>query len=253
MKDTVDVLAIGAHPDDVELWVGGTICSLTSQGYSVAIVDLTQGELGSRGSVDTRREEAAEAAQILGVSSRENLEIPDGNIQNDVENRRRLIEAIRRLRPRTVLVGAPAGRHPDHPAATRLAVSAMYYSGLRRIETTASDGSRQKPHRPDHVLHYMQAVTFEPTLVVDVSDYWEQRTKAVKAFRSQFFNADYVPAEDEPETYVSNEDFLEWIEARARSFGYPVGARFAEPLLYSNGPLGVRDLGAVLSSSRRFR
>ena len=252
-EHSIDVLAIAAHPDDVELWAGGTICSLTARGLAVGIIDLTQGELGSRGSVEERREEAAAAATIMGVRVRENLKIPDGNIENNLRNRLLLIQQIRRYRPTTVLVGAPVCRHPDHGAATELATASVFYAGLRKIETHDSVGTPQEPYRPDHVLHYMQSIPFDPTFVVDVSDFWDQRTRAVQAFKSQFFNADYEAKSDEPETYVSNPAFFEWTEARARSYGYPIGAQFAEPFLYRNGPVGLDDLTSVLARKRTFK
>lgn len=253
IADAVDVLAVGAHPDDVELGAGGTICSITARGYRVAIVDLTQGELGSRGTVAGRRHEAEAAARVMKVEERVNLAIPDGNIENNEDNRLLVIREIRRLRPRIMLVGAEICRHPDHRAATELAVAAAFFAGLRRIEVPDLDGTLLKPHRPDHVLHYMQAVSFEPTLLVDVSDFWDRKIEAIRAFESQFFNPDYEPSAEEPDTYVSNRDFFEWIEARARAWGYPIGARYAEPFLYRHGPVGVDDLMTVVARTRTFR
>ncbi len=248
----LDMLAFAAHPDDVELCAGGTVCLLTRAGRRVGIVDLTAGELGSRGTPTSRREEARRAGEILGLSTRDNLGLPDGNIENTDQNRLRVIEVVRKYRPRVVLAGAPECRHPDHRNATRLVVDALFYSGLRRIETT-SGGVPQVPHRPDHVLHYMQVIPFEPTLVVDVSEVWAQRQKALTAFKSQFFSAEYDPSEGEPETYVSNEGFFKWVEARARHYGYPIGAEFGEPLLYRQGPLGVSDLSFLLERDRPFK
>jgi N-acetylglucosamine malate deacetylase 1 len=247
------VLALAAHPDDVELCAGGTICSLTARGYDVGIVDFTRGELGSRGTPEGRLEEAAAAADILGVSVRENLGIPDGEIENTPENRLKVIRSIRRHRPHIVLINAPECRHPDHGNASRLAVDAMFYAGLRKIETFDEVGSPQEPHRPHHVLHYMQSIDFTPTFVVDVSEYWEQRMEAMFAFRSQFHNPAYESGADEPATFVSNPDFLQWIEARARTYGYRIGASYGEPFLYRHGPVGVTDLVNVLASEKPFR
>ena len=229
------------------------MCVLAQQGYATGIVDFTRGELGSRGTPEQRMEEAQQAANLLGLSARENLGLPDGDIQNTTETQRQLIERIRRYRPTIVLINSLECRHPDHGDAARLAIDALYYSGLRMIETTEPDGTPQEPWRPHHVLHYMQAVPFEPTLVVDVSDVWEQRIDALQAFESQFFNPDYEAGDDEPETYVSNPDFFRWIEARARTYGYRVGATYGEPLLYHNGPFGVHDLPRALSMEKRFR
>lgn len=250
MPTTVDVLAFGAHPDDVELWCGGTVCSLTQSGYAVGIVDLTRGELGSRGSAVLRQQEAEAASRVMSIASRSNLGIPDGNIENSVENRTRVIRAIRDFRPGILLVGSPVCRHPDHAAATELVTSAAFYAGLGKIETRNAAGEQQEPYRPDHILHYMQALPFEPTFVVDVSHVWETRMDAIRAYGSQFFNPDYVAGEGEPETYVSTDAFLQWIEARARSLGYPIGASFGEGLLYRNGPVGVSDLMTALARRR---
>ncbi|MBT8399614.1 MAG: bacillithiol biosynthesis deacetylase BshB1 [Rhodothermia bacterium] len=246
----VDVLAFGAHPDDVELWCGGTVCTLTRSGYAVGVVDLTQGELGSRGSASLRQQEAEKASRVMSIASRTNLEIPDGDIRNTIENRNRVISAIRASRPRIMLVGAPVCRHPDHAAATELVTNAAFYAGLSKVETRDAGGASQEPFRPDHILHYMQALSFEPTFVVDVSAVWETRMKAIRAYGSQFFNPDYVAREAEPETFVSTDAFLQWIEARARSLGYPIGAAFGEGLLYRNGPVGISDLMTVLARQR---
>jgi bacillithiol biosynthesis deacetylase BshB1 len=250
---SLDVLALAAHPDDVELCAGGTMCLLARQGYDVGIVDFTKGELGSRGTPELRMEEAERAAEIIGLAHRENLGLHDGQIENTTETQRALIEVVRRLRPRIVLINSEEARHPDHSDAADLSTDALYYSGLRKIETTGPDGEAQEPWRPDHVLHYMQAIPFEPTFVVDVSEVWQQRIDALQAFRSQFHNPDYEPAEDEPETYVSNPEFFQWIEGRARTYGYMAGATYGEPLLYRHAPLGVSDLPEVLAHEQPFR
>ncbi len=248
----LDVLGLAAHPDDVELSAGGTMCLLARQGYRVGIVDLTKGELGSRGTPEGRMEEARAAAEIIGLAARENLGLPDGDLANTKENQRKVIRAVRRYRPHIVLTHPLVCRHPDHCAAARLTVDAFFYSGLRKVETVEDDGTPQTPWRPHHVLHYMQAVPFEPTLVVDVTETWEQRTRALQAFQSQFFNPDYQPAADEPDTYISNPDFFHSIEARARTYGYHIGATYGEPFLY-RGLLGVSDLVGVLGRQRVYR
>ena len=249
----LDVLALAAHPDDVELCAGGTICVLARDGYATGIVDFTRGELGSRGTPEGRMEEAAAAAEILGLSARDNLGLPDGDIQNTKENQHALISLVRRYRPHIVLLNSLNERHPDHEAAARLSTDALFYSGLSKLATFEIDGSPQEPWRPSHVLHYMQTVEFEPTFVVDVTDVWEQRTAALQAFKSQFFNPDYVTGDDEPETFISNPDFFRWVEARARVYGYRTGATFGEPLLYRHGPVGVQDLMRTLGGEKRFR
>jgi N-acetylglucosamine malate deacetylase 1 len=254
MPDTkLDVLALAAHPDDVELCAGGTMCLLASQGYRTGIVDFTRGELGSRGTPDGRDAEAAVAASVMNLSFRRNLGLPDGDIRDEPDTRYGLIRLVRETRPHIVLINAPDCRHPDHVAAADLATSALFYGGLRKIETLAADGSVQEPWRPHHVLHYMQSVPFSPSLVVDVTEVWEQRLAALKAFKSQFFNPEYEPQADEPETFVSNPEFFEWIAARARTYGYQIGATFGEPFLYRHGPIGVTDLFRSLERERPFR
>lgn len=248
----LDVLAFAAHPDDVELSAGGTVCTLTQQGYRVGVVDLTRGELGSRGTPELRDQEAAHAAAVMKLSMRENIGLPDGQIDNSHQNQLKLIRVIRRHRPHIVLIGALECRHPDHGAATRLCIDALFYAGLRKVETRF-DGDPQEPWRPHHVLHYMQTIDFEPTFVVDVSDVWEQRIEALRAFKSQFYNPEYQAGSDEPETFVSNAGFFSWVEARARAYGYRIGATYGEPLLYRHGPVGVRNLPQVLNIEKPFR
>lgn len=252
---TLDVLAFAAHPDDVELCAGGTMCLLAAQGYRAGVVDFTRGELGSRGSAELRDREAMKAANIMGLAARENLSIPDGGIENTRENQLKVIRVVRRYRPHIVLISSLECRHPDHGDGARLAIDALFYSGLRKIETyDEQDGdAEQEPWRPNHILHYMQMVEFDPTFVVDVSAVWANRLRALSAFKSQFYNPDYMSSEEEPETFVSNEGFFKWVEARARSYGYKVGAEFGEPFLYRRGPVGVGDLVNTLSSERRFR
>ena len=247
----LDVLALAAHPDDVELSAGGTMCLLAEQGYRTGIVDFTRGELGSRGTPEGRAREAARASEILGLSARHNLGLADGDIANTAETRRDLIRLVRRHRPTIVLINAPEDRHPDHPAAAALATDALFYSGLRKIETE-DDGEVQEPWRPHHVLHYMQSIPFEPTFVVDVSGVWERRMEAMLAFESQFYTGT-DGGTDEPQTFISNPAFLEWIEARARTYGYRVGATHGEPFLYRHGPVGVTDLVAILDRDKPFR
>ena len=249
----VDVLALAAHPDDVELCAGGTVCKMARQGYRVAIVDFTQGELGSRGTPEGRIEESKVAAQIIGLAARENLGLPDGDIADTLANRMAVVRAVRRYRPEIALINAPECRHPDHGAGARLATAALFAAGLRKIETHEDDGTPQEPHRPSHVLHYMQSIPFEPTVVVDVSDVWPARVEALQAFRSQFFNPDYVQGEGEPETFISNPDFFHWVEAQARTYGYRIGATHGEPFLYRHGPFGTDDLVRTFGKSKRFR
>jgi bacillithiol biosynthesis deacetylase BshB1 len=248
----LDVLAFAAHPDDVELFAGGTIALLVSQGYRVGICDLTRGELGSRGTPELRRREALEAGRILGIESRENIGLADGDIANTAENRWLIARMLRKYRPHIALIGAPDCRHPDHPAAARLVADAIFPAGLAKIETRDL-GEPQEPWRPQHVLHYMQNIPFEPTLVVDVSDVWETRMEALLAYRSQFFSGEYEAGPGEPETYISNPDYLASIEARARVYGQRIGARFGEPFLYRHGPIGTNNLMSFLERGKPHR
>ena len=248
MKDALDVLAFAAHPDDVELCAGGTICKLVDQGYGVGIVDMTRGELGSRGTAETRMQEAADAAEILGISYRTNLGFPDGNIPRDADARRAVIHEIRKHRPTLLLINAPECRHPDHCAAAELVADAAFYSGLRKIDTDDLE-----PWRPQYVLHYMQAIEFDPTIIVDVSGVWERRMEAMRAYKTQFHNPDYDPDDDEPETFVSNPAFMKWIEARSRTLGYRIGADHGEGFLLRQAPIGTDDLVGLLSRERPFR
>ena len=242
----VDVLALAAHPDDVELAVGGTLVTLARQGVRTAVVDLTRGEMGTRGTPETRLDESATAARILGLAARENLGLPDGALASTPEARRAVAAAIRRYRPHVLLVNAPECRHPDHPAAARIALDANFHAGLAALDTG------EAPHRAAHVLHYMQSIPFTPTLVVDVSEAWETRMEAFFAFGSQFLSPDATD-EEGPQTFISNPEFVGWVEARARSFGYPIGATFGEPLLYARGPFGTRDLMGVFAHDRPFK
>ncbi len=253
MPEKLDVLAFAAHPDDVELFAGGTVCKLVQLGYEVGVVDLTRGELGSRGSPELRMEEAAAAAGIMGVAVRECLGLPDGDISNTAENRMEIIRSLRRHKPGLLLINAPECRHPDHGAAARIVAESAFYAGLEKIETNDSEGHGQEPWRPHHVMHYMQSLLFEPTIVVDVTDVWEQRMKAVRAFGSQFHRPDYAGGDDEPGTFVSNPLFLKWIEARARTYGYRIGAEYGEPFLYRHGPVGTDDPVEMLRKKRPFR
>lgn len=234
MPQHLDVLGIAAHPDDVELNAGGLLCLLAKAGYRTGILDLTRGELGSRGSIDKRAQEAAAAARILGLSFRENLGIPDGNIALSLENRLRLVAVLRRTRPRVVLVHPVVCRHPDHTRAARLTVEACYSSGLEKVRTEQIRD--MAPWRPQHILHYAEVLPMEPTFVVDVTESWGQRMRAVRAFATQFHD----PEHEGPETFVSDPAFLRWVEARAVTLGFSIGARYGEGYLY-RGTLGVRD------------
>ena len=246
----LDVLAFAAHPDDVELSVGGTMCLLAKQGYKTGIVDFSQGELGTRGTPELRMQEAQHASEIMGLQVRRNLGIPDGGMANTREHQLRIIETVRAYRPHIVFVNAPEDRHPDHGDASRLTLASLFYAGLAKIQTTGEDGESQSPWRPNHVLHYMQTLPFEPTLVVDVSDVWEDRLRALQAFQSQFHNPEYEAGSSEPQTFISTPAFFEFIEARAKDYGHMIGAAYGEPFLYRNGPFGVTDVVSTFGMAK---
>ncbi|MCU0411240.1 MAG: bacillithiol biosynthesis deacetylase BshB1 [Bacteroidetes bacterium] len=230
-----DVLVIGAHPDDIELSCGGTVAKLANEGHAVALAELTRGELGTRGNEKIRGVEATNAAKIMGVSIRRNLEIPDGNIELNRKNLLKVISLIRELRPRILLIPHFHERHPDHVHAHHLCKEAWFYAGLRKIRTTLR-GKAQSPHRPDNYFHYMQKFEFQPTFVVDVSDFFEQRMQAIRAHASQFHN----PSSTEPETVLSHPSFLDDIRSRALYFGQTIGVKYGEPF-YSPVPLGIKS------------
>lgn len=232
----LDVLAIGAHPDDVELTCSGTLAKCVKLGYKVGIIDLTAGELGTRGTKAIREKEAQTAARILGVHVRQILGIPDGNIERNRENLLKVIQAYRAYRPKIILIPHWHERHPDHVHAHHLCREAWFYSGLRKIETTFK-GKRQQPWRPYNYFHFMQKYHFSPSFIVDISDVFHIRMKAIKAHKSQFYN----PNSTEPETILSRREFLDWIETRAKFYGEMIGTRYAEPF-YSVNAIGTSDI-----------
>jgi bacillithiol biosynthesis deacetylase BshB1 len=222
----VDVLAIAAHPDDVEMTCAGTLVMLTRGGRRVGIVDLTAGEMGTRGTAATREGEAKRAGEILGAAFRETLDLSDGGLETGRAAELAVIEVIRRERPRIVLTSYPEDRHPDHARAGRLVADAAFYAGLRKLETA------QPAHRPQQVLFFSTFLLQEPSLLVDVTPAMETRRTAVRAFTSQFHD----PDSKEPETMLSQESFLEKVEARARHFGMLAGVEFAEGFVSSRPP-----------------
>ncbi len=232
----LDILAVAAHPDDVELACGGTLVKSVKLGYKVGILDLTEGELGTRGTRTIRRGEASDAAKILGVAVRDNLRLPDGNIEINQRNRLKIIQIYRKYRPKLLLIPHSFERHPDHVHTHQLAREAWFYSGLTKIETNYN-GKKQKPWRPQNYFQFMQKFEFTPSFIVDISDVFKLRMKAVRAHASQFYN----PASSDPETLLSQKSFLELIETRARYFGFQIGVQYGEPF-YSVEPLGVHDL-----------
>lgn len=219
----VDVLAIGAHPDDVELGCGGTIAKLIAEGKKVAIVDLTQGELGTRGTDETRRQEAAESSKLLGISSRENLKMKDGFLLNSEEYQMKIVQVIRKYQPEIVLANAVEDRHPDHAKASKLTSDACFLSGLRKI-VTELEGEAQQAWRPKQVFHYIQWKNIEPDFVVDISHFIEKKIAACLCFKTQF----YDPNSKEPVTPIATKDFLESLTYRAQDLGRLSGVAYAE-------------------------
>jgi len=231
----LDVLAIGAHPDDVELSCAGTVAKLVKSGKKVALLDLTQGELGTRGSKAIRKREADNSARILGVEFRVNLRLPDGNIECSRKNTIKVIEAIRSFQPSVLLFPHSLERHPDHEHAYKLCKEAWFLSGLEKILTRVN-GKKQEPFRPKRYFHYMQKYEFAPSFIVDVSDIYDVKTRALSAFESQFYN----PLSKERETRLSSKLFLESIKARDMHHGSLIDAAFGEPF-YSIEPLGLHS------------
>ncbi len=219
----LDILAFGAHPDDVELGCSGTIAKEISLGKKVGIIDLTRGELGTRGSVAIRNEEARKAGEILGIEVRENLDMRDGFFVNDEKHQLAVIKMIRKYRPEIVICNAIEDRHIDHGKGSKLVSDACFLSGLRKIETTV-DGTSQEPWRPKTVYHYLQWKNIEPDFVVDISAFIKIKTASILAYSSQF----YDPNSNEPETPIATKNFLESIHYRTQDFGRLVGVEYAE-------------------------
>jgi N-acetylglucosamine malate deacetylase 1 len=241
----LDILAIGAHPDDVELGCSGTILNEIRNGKKVGIVDLTQGELGTRGTVETRYQEAAESARILGVSVRENLKLPDGFFENTPASQLKLIRIIRKYQPDIVLANAPEDRHPDHGRAARLIADASFFAGLRKIETKDDDDRAQEAWRPKYVFHYIQDRYIEPGFVVDITDVFEQRMQAIQAFTTQFYNGNESSGDSMPQSYISTPLFLESVIARARMMGKRIGVQFGEGFV-TEKVVGIRNFDALV-------
>ena len=214
----VDVLAVAAHPDDVELTCAGTLIRWKNTGRSFGIVDLTRGEMGTRGDAATRERESKRSAEILGASFRETLDFGDGGLDHSRENELVLIDVIRREKPRLVLTSYPDDRHPDHRRAGELVRDASYYAGLRKLET------KYPAHRPQQTIYFSTAYLHTPTFIVDVTATMEKRREAIRAFTSQFHD----PSSKQPQTMLSQESFLESVYARARVFGFMIGTEFGE-------------------------
>lgn len=242
----VDILAIGAHPDDVELSCVGTLLSHMAQGKTVGLLDLTRGELGSRGSAKLRDKEAAKSAKIMGAKFRKNLDMGDGYFEYNRLNVNRIIHVIRECKPEIVLANAIDDRHPDHGRAAKLIVDACFFSGLAKIETNNHKGKPQKEWRPRAVYHYIQDRNLKPDFVVDITEHMDKKIECIQAFGSQFYNkATQEEYKGEVKTPISGEDFFEFIKAKNRTFGRPAQFEFAEGFNVARIP-GVNNLFDLL-------
>ncbi len=239
----LDILAIGVHPDDVELGCSGTLLNEIKSGKKVGIIDLTQGELGTRGTIQTRYDEAAKAAAILGVHARENLKMRDGFFQNDEANKLTLIASIRKYQPEIVIANILDDRHPDHGRAGHMIADCCFLAGLSKIETTDANGNAQQRWRPKMVLHYMQDWYHEPDLLVDISAVFEQRMKSIEAYSTQFHTSNSPDAGQQ--TYISTPEFFENVIGRARMLGKMIGVKYAEGYI-TEKKIGIRSLDALV-------
>ena len=240
----LDLLAFGAHPDDVELSCGGTLAKMVKIGHRTGIIDLTRGEMGTRGGPELRMKEASAAAKILGVSVRENLCLPDGNIPVNVPTE--LIEAIRRYRPSIVLLPYHEDRHPDHVRASRLLTEACFQAGLEKFATALP------PHRPNWLLYYMQHTEFQPSFVVDIEGYFKKKIKAIKSYRSQIHSPGYKKKQKEKETLISSPQFFTLIETRGRYYGSLIGVSYGEPF-WMRTMVGISDPVEFFCKQDNFR
>ena len=218
-----DVIVFGAHPDDAELAMGGTITKLTSNALNVGLIDLTQGEMGTRGDLETRNKEATKAASILNAVFRENLKLQDGNIELTRENTFKVIAAIRKYKPKIVFAPYFKDRHPDHIKASQLVKEALFYSGLSKLQLPGND-KNDEAYRPEKLFYYMQTYNFDPSFIINIDDCFENKMKAIKAFKTQFHD----PASSEPETFISRPEFLNFIESRAMFYGFKIGKKYGE-------------------------
>lgn len=240
-----DILAIAAHPDDVELSCAGTLAKLAQQGHKTGILDLTVGEMGSRGTPELRLIEAEAAAKILNAL-RHNLGLADTQLYNVRKNQLAIIRAVRAIQPRICFINPPVDRHPDHGHAHKLILDSLFYGGLQKIETDW-DGVAQQPWRPQHIFYFMQDTPFEPDLVMDISDTFHLKEEAILSFSSQFNVPDSA---DGPKTYISDPGFFEMLRSRARLFGHQIGVKYGEPFKYHGGPIPFFDLGNFMANKR---
>ena len=239
----LDLLAFGVHPDDVELSCSGTLLVEKKKGGKVGIIDLTRGELGTRGTAQTREEEAEDSAKILGVDVRDNLDMEDAFFRNDEENQRKIITVLRKYQPEVILCNAPDDRHPDHGRAAKLVADAAFLSGLRKIETLDKK-NKQEIWRPKYVFNYIQDQYFTPSFVIDISEVIEKKLAAIMAFKTQFFTSEN---NNEPQTYISSPEFLESVINRSKMFGKMIGVTHAEGFI-SKKMIGMQSFDAFIKN-----
>ena len=235
----LDILAFGAHPDDVELSAAGTLMHYANQGKKIGIIDLTEGELGTRGSVESRYQEAQAAGAILGLTYRNNLRLPDGFFENNQDAKLQIIAQIRLHQPQIILANALSDRHPDHARAGHMVAEACFLAGLRKIHTS-HQGVEQQAYRPKLVLHYIQDYLQTPSFVQDVTPFVDQKIAAVKAYKTQFFD----PNSSEPNTPISGELFFDFLKGRMLEMGRPAGYNYAEGFVVSRW-FGLKDIFSI--------
>jgi N-acetylglucosamine malate deacetylase 1 len=238
----LDILVIAAHPDDAELSCAGTIFASIAQGKTVGVIDLTQGELGTRGTIETRKEEAENAAQIMQLTVRTNLKLRDGFFQNDEAHQLEVIKVIRHYQPDIVLTNAIRDRHPDHAKAAHLVQTACFLAGLKQIQTYR-EAKEQDAWRPKNVYHFIQSDYIEPDFVVDISDYWDKKVEAIKAYKTQFHISEQ--SKEGVQTFISTPEFMNFLEGRAREYGQSIRVKYGEGFT-TDKQIGIKSLFDVI-------
>lgn len=241
MEIKLDLLVMTVHPDDAELGAGGTIAKYVAEGKVVGVIDLTRGELGTRGTAETRAQEAQDAADVLGVAIRENLGLRDGFFMNEEDSQRIIITAIRKYKPEIIITNAFDDRHPDHGRASKLVNDSIFLAGLRRIETE-TEGKPQEAFRPRLQLQLIQDKYIQPDIILDITEYWDKKEQSILAYTTQFNS---VSVNDGPQTYISNPDFMDYTKSRAQEFGRNIQVKYAEAFT-SRKLLGVKDIFDLL-------
>jgi bacillithiol biosynthesis deacetylase BshB1 len=239
----LDILAFGAHPDDVELGCGGTLFAAVAEGKKIGIIDLTQGELGTRGTVAERLKEATLAGAMMGATIRENLGMKDGFFVNDQAHQMKIIEIIRKYQPEIILCNAPEDRHPDHGKGAKLVADAAFLSGLVKIQTK-DKGIEQTAWKPKQVFHYIQSRNLQPNFVVDISAFMDKKMESILTHASQFYN----PNSNEPNTFISSDSFLDFIKGRAKEFGQQIGVAYAEGFI-SEKMIGIQSFDGLIQKT----